>query len=231
MRVILLGPPGAGKGTQSRLIAEELGIVQISTGDMLRAAINACSPLGQKVKAVMDSGQLVSDEDIIELVQARVAEPDCDAGFLLDGFPRTLAQAEALRQANIIIHAVINIQVPDDQIITRMSGRLLHPGSGRIYHEIHNPPKNPGIDDLTSEKLIQRDDDKAETVRERLNVYREQTQPLLNYYSENAPCFTEISGLGTVEEVHQRLSKELHKAAGYWKKLKELENNKMEGGF
>lgn len=182
MRLILLGPPGAGKGTQAQFVCEAYGIPQISTGDMLRAAVKAGSELGRRVKAVMDSGALVSDEIIIELVKARIQETDCANGFLFDGFPRTIPQATAMVDAGVEIDAVVEIQVPDEIIVDRMSGRRVHPGSGRVYHVSYNPPKRDGLDDETGEELIQREDDREETVRDRLSIYHEQTAPLVSFY-------------------------------------------------
>ena len=182
MRIILLGAPGAGKGTQSNFISKSLGIPQISTGDMLRAAVKAGTPLGISAKKIMDSGQLVSDEIIIGLVKERLTEPDCANGCLFDGFPRTLNQAEALGKDGIRIDHVVEINVEDEEIIERMSGRRVHPGSGRTYHVRFNPPKTPDIDDVTGEDLIQRDDDQEDTVRKRLEIYHEQTAPLINFY-------------------------------------------------
>lgn len=212
MRVILLGPPGAGKGTQATYIAERLGVPQIATGDMLRAAVKAGTPLGLAAKEVMDAGSLVSDEIIIGLVKERIAEPDCRNGFLFDGFPRTIAQADALKSESIKIDVVVELQVADEEIVRRISGRRIHPGSARVYHTQYNPPKVEGKDDLTGEPLIQRDDDKEETVRRRLEVYHEQTQPLVNYYSTwaknggaDAPRYLAIDGAGAVEEVKQRI--------------------------
>ncbi len=212
MRIILLGPPGAGKGTQAKLICEQFQIPQISTGDMLRAAVEANTPLGQTVKQVMDSGQLVSDDLIIELVKQRIDQPDCAKGFLLDGFPRTTAQADALRHENIKIDYVIEMDVSDEEIIQRMSGRLVHPASGRVYHAINNPPKVPGVDDVTGESLIQREDDRENTVRHRLAVYHDQTKPLLHYFKEwaalddaSSPAYRRISGVGEVDDIKQRL--------------------------
>src|SRR5512144_3040541 len=183
MRLILLGPPGAGKGTQAQYICDAYGIPQISTGDMLRAAVKAGTPLGRQVKKVMDSGALVSDDIIIGLVKERIAQPDCANGFLFDGFPRTIPQADALTAAGIKLDVVLEIDVPDEAIIERMSGRRTHPASGRTYHIKFNPPKVPDRDDVTGEPLIQRDDDKEETVRNRLAVYQRQTRPLVAYYS------------------------------------------------
>ncbi|MGB7303072.1 MAG: adenylate kinase, partial [Burkholderiaceae bacterium] len=183
MRLILLGPPGAGKGTQAAQICATFGIPQISTGDMLRAAVKAGTPLGRQAKAVMDSGGLVSDEIIIGLVTHRLKEPDCQKGYLFDGFPRTIPQAEAMRQANVKLDFVLEIDVPDSDIVDRMSGRRVHPASGRVYHVRFNPPRVADTDDATGEPLIQRDDDKEATVLKRLQVYQEQTRPLVDYYS------------------------------------------------
>ncbi len=182
MRVILLGAPGAGKGTQAQFITESLGIPQISTGDMLRAAVKAGTELGRKVEEVMNSGALVTDEIIIALVKERIQQPDCQRGFLFDGFPRTIPQAEAMVDAGIAIDLVINIDVDDEEIVARLSGRRVHPGSGRVYHVEHQPPEKDGVDDVTGEALVQRDDDREETVRKRLAVYHEQTRPLLEFY-------------------------------------------------
>ena len=206
MRVILLGAPGAGKGTQARFITEQYGIPQISTGDMLRAAIRDETPLGLKVKAVMDAGQLVSDEIIIDLVKERIAQDDCANGFLFDGFPRTIPQAQALVDAGVAIDHVLEIAVEDEEIVKRMSGRRAHLPSGRTYHVIYNPPKVEGIDDETGEALVQRDDDKEETVRNRLAVYHEQTKPLLGFYNELAAKdesvqYHAVAGVGSVDEI------------------------------
>jgi adenylate kinase len=211
MRLILLGAPGAGKGTQAAFICQKYGIPQISTGDMLRAAVKAGTPLGLQAQAVMASGALVSDDLIINLVKERIAQPDCAQGFLFDGFPRTIPQAEAMRSAGVKLDYVLEIAVPFSDIIERMSGRRSHPASGRIYHVKFNPPKVDGKDDLTGEDLIQREDDKEETVRKRLEVYSQQTRPLVDYYSNwakaepaAAPKYRDISGVGTVDEITQR---------------------------
>ena len=205
MRLILLGPPGAGKGTQAQFIRERFGIPQISTGDMLRAAIKAGTPLGREAKKVMDAGKLVSDDIIIGLVKERLKQPDCARGYLFDGFPRTIPQAEALKTEGMALDYVLEIDVPDDEIITRMTGRRVHPGSGRVYHVKFNPPKTEGKDDHTGEPLIQRDDDKPDTVKHRLEVYRKQTRPLVDYYKAlPAVKYRKISGIGRVEEVTQR---------------------------
>ena len=211
MRLILLGPPGAGKGTQAAFITEAFGIPQISTGDMLRAAVKAGTPLGLQAKGVMESGGLVSDELIINLVKERIAQPDCASGFLFDGFPRTIPQAEAMKAAGVKLDYVLEIDVPFDAIIERMSGRRSHPASGRTYHVKFNPPKVEGKDDVTGEPLVQRDDDKEETVRKRLDVYSQQTRPLVDYYGDwarrepaAAPKYRQISGTGTVEEITAR---------------------------
>jgi adenylate kinase len=208
MRLILLGPPGAGKGTQASFIKEAYGIPQISTGDMLRTAVKAGTPLGLAAKKVMDSGGLVSDDIIVALVLDRLRAPDCGNGYLFDGFPRTIPQAEAMRNANVPIDYVLEIDVPDSAIIERMSGRRVHPASGRTYHVKFNPPKVPGKDDVTGENLIQRDDDKEETVRNRLAVYHAQTEPLIAYYAQwgatgdaRAPKYRKVDGLGGVEQV------------------------------
>ena len=211
MRLILLGAPGAGKGTQATFICQKYGIPQISTGDMLRAAVKAGTPLGLQAKAVMDAGQLVSDDLIINLVKERLAQPDCAQGFLFDGFPRTIPQAEAMKAAGVKLDYVLEIDVPFDAIIERMSGRRSHPASGRIYHVKFNPPKVEGKDDVTGEDLIQRDDDKEDTVKKRLEVYSAQTRPLVDYYSNwaqaepaAAPKYRAISGTGSVDEITQR---------------------------
>ena len=212
MRVILLGGPGAGKGTQANYIKEKYNIPQISTGDMLRAAVKAGTPLGIEAKKVMDAGGLVSDDIILGLVEERTKEPDCANGFLFDGFPRTLAQADALKDKGVPIDCVVEIDVDDEEIIKRMSGRRVHLASGRTYHVVFNPPKEEGKDDETGEPLIQRDDDQEDTVRERLNVYHEQTEPLIAYYSkwaeaggEGAPRYIKINGIGKVDEIRDAI--------------------------
>lgn len=211
MRLILLGAPGAGKGTQATFICQKYGIPQISTGDMLRAAVKAGTPLGVAAKKVMDSGALVGDDIIIGLVKERLTQPDCAQGCLFDGFPRTLAQAEAMREAGVKLDYVLEIDVPFDAIIERMSGRRSHPASGRTYHVKFNPPKVAGVDDVTGEPLIQRDDDKEETVKKRLEVYSAQTRPLVDYYGNwaqsdptAAPRYRAISGIGSVDEITAR---------------------------
>jgi adenylate kinase len=212
MRIILLGGPGAGKGTQAGFIKEKLGIPQISTGDMLRAHVKAGTDLGKAAKKIMDEGGLVSDDIIMGMVKERIKEDDCTNGFLFDGFPRTLAQADAMKAAGIFVDAVVEIDVPDEEIIKRMSGRRVHLSSGRTYHVVFNPPKEPGKDDVTGEALIQRDDDKEETVRARLQVYHDQTEPLIDYYSgwatqggEGAPQYVKINGIGGVEEIRDQI--------------------------
>jgi adenylate kinase len=211
MRLILLGPPGAGKGTQASFIRERFGIPQISTGDMLRAAVKAGTPLGVAAKKVMDAGQLVSDDIIIDLVKERLRQPDSAKGYLFDGFPRTIPQAEAMKAADLGLDYVLEIDVPDEEIITRMSGRRVHPASGRSYHVKFNPPKVEGRDDRTGEPLVQRDDDREETVKKRLEVYRAQTWPLVDYYGKwsasgdaRAPKYRKISGTGPVEQIRSR---------------------------
>ena len=208
MRLILLGAPGAGKGTQAAFICKRFGIPQISTGDMLRAAVKAGTPLGLAAKKVMDSGSLVSDDIIIGLVKERIAQPDCANGFLFDGFPRTIVQADAMKTAGVKLDFVLEIDVPDEAIIERMSGRRVHPASGRSYHVKFNPPKVAGKDDVTGEDLIQRADDEETTVRNRLQVYKNQTQPLVAYYSgwtaADAPRYRKISGTGSVDEITAR---------------------------
>jgi adenylate kinase len=211
MRLILLGAPGAGKGTQATFICQKYGIPQISTGDMLRAAVKAGTPLGLEAKSVMESGGLVSDDLIINLVKERIAQPDCAKGFLFDGFPRTIPQADAMKAAGVKLDFVLEIDVPFDAIVERMSGRRSHPASGRTYHVKFNPPKVEGKDDITGEPLIQRDDDKEETVNKRLEVYSAQTRPLVDYYSNwakadaaSAPKYRAISGTGSVEDITAR---------------------------
>ena len=210
MRIILLGAPGAGKGTQAKMLSEKLGIPQISTGDMLRSAVAAGTELGQQVKQVMDSGALVSDELIIQLVQSRIAEADCGNGFLLDGFPRTIPQAVALKDAAVDIDAVVEMAVEDEVIVERLGGRRMHLASGRVYHVVYNPPKTAGVDDVTGEPLIQREDDKEETVRKRLQVYHEQTEALVGHYQaaasqEEGLSFHKIIGEGSVEEINEKM--------------------------
>ncbi|MEX0738018.1 MAG: adenylate kinase [Pseudohongiella sp.] len=215
MRIILLGAPGAGKGTQAQFITSELGIPQISTGDMLRAAVKAGTPLGKKVEDVMNSGGLVTDEIIIALVKERIEEPDCANGFLFDGFPRTIPQAQAMVDAGISIDRVIEIRVADEEIVSRLSGRRVHPGSGRVYHIEHQPPAQAGIDDVSGEALVQRDDDKEVTVRKRLAVYHEQTQPLVQFYKnleeEGAGVkLVSIDGQADVQKIRNRLAEVLN---------------------
>ncbi len=218
MRLILLGGPGAGKGTQAKFITDHFEIPQISTGDMLRAAVKAGTELGRKAKEVMDTGGLVSDDIIIGLVKERIAEPDCVNGFLFDGFPRTIPQAEALRDSGVVLQYVVEIAVDDEEIIRRMSGRRVHPASGRSYHVEFNPPQRAGRDDVTGEPLVQRDDDKEETVRKRLQVYHAQTKPLVKYYSNweksgeaAAPKYLRVDGIGSVDEVRDRIFAALEK--------------------
>jgi len=218
MRLILLGGPGAGKGTQANVIKEKYGIPQISTGDMLRAAVKAGTELGMKAKGFMDSGGLVPDEVIIGLVKERIQEPDCTKGFLFDGFPRTIPQADAMKEAGVPIDAVVDIDVPDEEIIKRMSGRRAHLASGRTYHIIYNPPKVEGKDDETGEPLVQRDDDKEETVKKRLDVYHDQTEPLIDYYKKweasgeaAAPKYVHINGVGTLDSITAQIVGELEK--------------------
>jgi adenylate kinase len=216
MRLILLGPPGAGKGTQAAFIKERYGIPQISTGDMLRAAVKAGTPLGIEAKKVMDVGGLVSDDVIVNLVKARLKEPDTAHGYLFDGFPRTIPQAEAMRDAQVAIDRILEIDVPEEEIIERMSGRRVHVGSGRTYHLRFNPPRTPGIDDVTGDPLIQRDDDREDTVRKRLAIYRAQTRALVDYYTRwadsgaiDAPAYRKISGVGSVDEIKTRVAEAL----------------------
>jgi len=206
MRLILLGPPGAGKGTQAQYVCDAYGIPQISTGDMLRAAVKAGTPLGRQVKKVMDSGALVSDDIIIALVKERIAQPDCANGFLLDGFPRTIVQARALIDADVELDGVLEIEVPAEEIVKRLSGRRVHEKSGRVYHVIYNPPKVENRDDETGEALVQRKDDAEATVRQRLSVYHDQTYPLVDFYSKLAAKndgvrYAKVRGIGSVEEI------------------------------
>ena len=210
MRVILLGGPGAGKGTQADFICAEFSIPKISTGDMLRAAVKAGTELGMQAKAVMDAGGLVSDDLILGLIRQRITEPDCARGFLFDGFPRTIPQAEGLDAIGVNIDHVVEISVDDEEIVKRMSGRRVHPASGRTYHTVFNPPRVAGIDDASGEALVQRDDDKEETVRNRLRVYHEQTEPLIDFYAEkaakaSAPKFARIDGIGSVDAIRGRM--------------------------
>jgi len=212
MRLILLGGPGAGKGTQANFVKEKFQIPQISTGDMLRAALKAGTELGKKAKGFMDSGALVPDDVIIGLVKERIQESDCENGFLFDGFPRTIPQADAMKEAGVAIDAVVDIDVPDEEIIKRMGGRRVHLSSGRTYHIMFNPPKEEGKDDVTGEDLIQRDDDQEETVRKRLDVYHAQTEPLIGYYKKwessgesGAPHYIRIEGVGKVEEIRDQI--------------------------
>ena len=216
MRLILLGGPGAGKGTQANYIKERYQIPQISTGDMLRAAVKAGTELGMEAKKHMDSGGLVPDDVIIGLVKERIKEPDCEKGFLFDGFPRTIPQADAMKDAGVPIDAVVDINVPDEEIIKRMSGRRVHLPSGRTYHVVFNPPKEEGKDDVTGEPLIQRDDDKEETVKKRLEVYHAQTEPLIDYYKDweakggaGAPKYIRIEGVGKVDQIRDAIFKAL----------------------
>ena len=212
MRLILLGGPGAGKGTQATFLTEKYNIPQISTGDMLRAAVKSGSALGLEAKKIMDAGGLVSDDIIIGLVKDRVAGSDCEKGYLLDGFPRTIPQADALKSNNILIDYVVEISVDDAEIVKRMSGRRAHLASGRTYHTVYNPPKVEGIDDVTGEPLVQRDDDQEETVLNRLGIYHKQTEPLIDYYSEyaksddkNAPRFVKVEGVGSVDSIRDKI--------------------------
>lgn len=221
MRLILLGPPGAGKGTQAKLLAARLHIPHLSTGDMLRAAVKAGTPLGLAAKKVMDAGHLVSDDIIVDLVLERLAQPDCAHGYLFDGFPRTIAQADALRHARVGIDVVLEISVPDAEIVERISGRRVHPASGRTYHVHNHPPRVAGLDDVTGEPLVQRDDDREEIVRKRLEVYHAQTKPLVDYYSAwaasgdaGAPRYRSVTGVGTVDEIQTRVLEALERRAG-----------------
>ena len=212
MRIILLGPPGSGKGTQANYIKEKFKIPQISTGDMLRAAVSAGTALGLKARKIMDAGELVPDELILNLVKERVSEPDCANGYLFDGFPRTIAQAEGMQEAGIGIDYVVELKVNDEEIIKRMSGRRVHLASGRTYHVVFNPPKKDNLDDITGEPLVQREDDKEETVRKRLEVYHQQTYALIDYFlkakksdSENAPVYLSYDGVGNVDEIRDKI--------------------------
>ena len=212
MRVILLGGPGAGKGTQAGFIKEKYGIPQISTGDMLRAHVKSGSDLGKAAKKIMDEGGLVSDDIIMGMVKERIKDDDCKAGYLFDGFPRTIPQAESLKEAGVPVDAVVEIDVPDEEIIKRMSGRRVHLASGRTYHVMFNPPKKEGKDDVTGEELIQRDDDQEETVKARLTVYHDQTEPLVAYYSawaekgdDGAPKYVKINGIGGVDDIRDQI--------------------------
>ena len=214
MRVILLGAPGAGKGTQATFITKQFDIPQISTGDMLRAAVKAGTELGLKAKSGMDSGGLVSDDLIIGLIKDRLSQPDCANGCLFDGFPRTIPQAEALKNAGLAIDHVVEIKVDDEEIVQRISGRRVHEGSGRVYHTIHNPPKVEGMDDVTGEPLVQRKDDVEETVRHRLSVYHAQTEPLVEFYKkleekDGTPKFSSIPGVGSVEQITSKVKEAL----------------------
>ncbi len=212
MRLILLGAPGAGKGTQAQFICERYGIPQISTGDMLRTAVKEGSDLGLKVKEIMNGGGLVSDDIIIALVKERIGQPDCANGFLFDGFPRTIPQADAMKEAGVKLDHVVEIAVDDEEIVKRLAGRRVHPDSGRVYHLEYNPPKEEGKDDVTGETLIQREDDRESTVRNRLSVYHEQTEPLVAYYREwaeqapgEAPTYHRIAGIGTVDDIKRQV--------------------------
>lgn len=213
MRLILLGAPGAGKGTQAQFICEKYKIPQISTGDMLRAAIKDGSELGVKVQGIMNSGGLVSDDIIIDLVKERISQPDCENGFLFDGFPRTIPQADAMKDAGVKLDHVLEIDVADDEIVNRLAGRRVHPASGRTYHVEHHPSKEPGKDDVTGETLIQREDDQESTVRNRLAVYHDQTAPLVDYYQqwanedpESAPAYHRVKGVGSVDDITRQVA-------------------------
>ena len=216
MRIILLGPPGAGKGTQAGFICEHFGIPQISTGDMLRAAVKEGTTLGKEAEKIMNSGGLMPDDIILGIVKERISKPDCSKGFLFDGFPRTLGQAEAVREEQIPLDFVVEIQLDDEAIVQRMVGRRVHPGSGRVYHVDHAPPQVDGVDDDTGEPLVQREDDQEQTVRKRLEVYHEQTRPLVSYYQDlaargdsDAPRYVAVNGLGGVDQVRDRILSQL----------------------
>ncbi|MBI2994888.1 MAG: adenylate kinase [Gammaproteobacteria bacterium] len=212
MKIILLGPPGAGKGTQASVICESFKVPQISTGDMLRAAVKAGTALGREAKKVMDAGELVSDQLILDLVKERITQPDCNNGYLFDGFPRTIAQAEGMRKSDIDVEFVLELRVPDQEIIRRMSGRRVHLASGRTYHIVFNPPRQADKDDVTGEPLIQREDDRVETVHKRLQVYHSQTAPLIDHYSKwaktgdrRAPALIHVEGIGEVGEIKRNV--------------------------
>ena len=213
MKLILLGPPGAGKGTQAQFICERYAIPQISTGDMLRNAIAAATPLGQRVQAIMRAGKLVDDATVVQLVKERIAEPDCGNGFLFDGFPRTVPQAEAVLEAGIAIDHVLEIRVPDELILERLSGRRVHEASGRIYHVVYDPPKQPGVDDETGEPLVQRNDDQEDTVRDRLRIYQNQTRPLIGFYQQltgsKSVQYSTVDGSNPVDDVQKEIAQAL----------------------
>lgn len=213
MKLILLGPPGAGKGTQAQFICERYAIPQISTGDMLRNAIAAATPLGQRVQAIMRAGKLVDDATVVQLVKERIAEPDCGNGFLFDGFPRTVPQAEAVLEAGIAIDHVLEIRVPDELILERLSGRRVHEASGRIYHVVYDPPKQPGVDDETGEPLVQRNDDQEDTVRDRLRIYQDQTRPLIGFYQKltgsKSVQYSIVDGSNPVDDVQKEIAQAL----------------------
>ena len=213
MKLILLGPPGAGKGTQAQFICERYAIPQISTGDMLRNAIAAATPLGQRVQAIMRAGKLVDDATVVQLVKERIAEPDCGNGFLFDGFPRTVPQAEAVLEAGIAIDHVLEIRVPDELILERLSGRRVHEASGRIYHVVYDPPKQPGVDDETGEPLVQRNDDQEDTVRDRLRIYQDQTRPLIGFYQQltasKSVQYSVVDGSNPVDGVQKEIAQAL----------------------